>query len=91
MTQNGSRTRAFGWEDPAAACAVPSTLPAGPAYTSLDLNVKFLRAVTVASGPDGPGPDGPGPDGPGPTAPFRAPIDLIRIRHQAEGLIATAA
>jgi len=36
--------------DTAAACSVHSTLPAGVAYTSLDLNVKFLRAVTVASG-----------------------------------------
>jgi len=36
--------------DSAAACSVHSTLPAGIAYTSLDLNVKFLRAVTIASG-----------------------------------------
>jgi uncharacterized protein (TIGR00369 family) len=36
--------------DTAAACSVHTTLPAGVAYTSLDLNVKFLRAVTVASG-----------------------------------------
>jgi uncharacterized protein (TIGR00369 family) len=36
--------------DTAAACAVHSTLPAGTGYTSLDLNVKFLRAVTVESG-----------------------------------------
>jgi uncharacterized protein (TIGR00369 family) len=36
--------------DSAAGCSVHSTLPAGVAYTSLDLNVKFLRAVTVASG-----------------------------------------
>jgi uncharacterized protein (TIGR00369 family) len=36
--------------DTAAACSVHSTLPAGVAYTSLDLNVKFLRAVTVGSG-----------------------------------------
>jgi uncharacterized protein (TIGR00369 family) len=36
--------------DSAAACSVHSTLPAGMAYTSLDLNVKFLRAVTVATG-----------------------------------------
>ena len=36
--------------DTAAACSVHSTLPAGVAYTSLDLNVKFLRAVTTASG-----------------------------------------
>jgi uncharacterized protein (TIGR00369 family) len=36
--------------DSAAACSVHSTLPAGVAYTSLDLNVKFLRAVTISSG-----------------------------------------
>jgi len=36
--------------DTAAACAVHTTLPAGTGYTSLDLNVKFLRPVTVASG-----------------------------------------
>jgi len=36
--------------DTAAACSVHSTLPAGVGYTSLDLNVKFLRSVTVASG-----------------------------------------
>ncbi|MCX4385418.1 PaaI family thioesterase [Micromonospora peucetia] len=36
--------------DTAAACAVHTTLPAGIGYTSLDLNVKFLRPVTVASG-----------------------------------------
>ena len=36
--------------DTAAACAVHSTLPAGVGYTSLDLSVKFLRPVTVASG-----------------------------------------
>ncbi|MEU8330807.1 PaaI family thioesterase [Micromonospora sp. NPDC048839] len=36
--------------DTAAGCAVHSTLPAGVGYTSLDLNVKFLRPVTVASG-----------------------------------------
>lgn len=36
--------------DSAAGCSVHSTLPAGLAYTSLDLNVKFLRPVTVASG-----------------------------------------
>ncbi|MFG1779175.1 PaaI family thioesterase [Micromonospora sp. NPDC049048] len=36
--------------DTAAACAVHTTLPAGVGYTSLDLNVKYLRAVTVASG-----------------------------------------
>ncbi|WP_433720029.1 PaaI family thioesterase [Actinoplanes sp. CA-051413] len=36
--------------DSAAACSLHSTLPAGVGYTSLDLNVKFLRAVTVDSG-----------------------------------------
>ena len=36
--------------DSAAGCSVHSTLPAGVAYTSLDLNVKFLRTVTLASG-----------------------------------------
>ncbi|MEU8813119.1 PaaI family thioesterase [Actinoplanes sp. NPDC048796] len=36
--------------DTAAACSVHSTLPAGVGYTSLDLNVKFLRPVTLTSG-----------------------------------------
>ncbi|BCJ41565.1 thioesterase [Actinoplanes ianthinogenes] len=36
--------------DTAAACSVQSTLPIGVGYTSMDLNVKFLRAVTVTSG-----------------------------------------
>ena len=36
--------------DTAAACTVHTTLPAGVGYTSLDLNVKFLRPVTIASG-----------------------------------------
>ena len=36
--------------DTAAACSVHTTLPAGVGYTSLDLTVKFLRPVTVASG-----------------------------------------
>ncbi|GGK85729.1 PaaI family thioesterase [Mangrovihabitans endophyticus] len=36
--------------DTAAACAVHSMLPAGVSYTTLDLNVKFLRPVTVESG-----------------------------------------
>ncbi|WBB69710.1 PaaI family thioesterase [Micromonospora sp. WMMD812] len=36
--------------DTAAGCAVHSTLPAGVGYTSLDLNVKFLRPITVDSG-----------------------------------------
>ncbi|RSO07978.1 aromatic compound degradation protein PaaI [Streptomyces sp. WAC 05379] len=36
--------------DSAAGCAVQSVLPAGMGYTSLDLNVKFLRPITVDSG-----------------------------------------
>lgn len=36
--------------DSAAGCAVQSTLPQGMAYTSLDLTVKFLRRITVATG-----------------------------------------
>jgi uncharacterized protein (TIGR00369 family) len=36
--------------DTAAACSVHSTLPPGMGFTSMDLNVKFLRQVTVDSG-----------------------------------------
>jgi uncharacterized protein (TIGR00369 family) len=36
--------------DSAAGCAVHSTLEAGVGYTSLDLNVKFLRRLTADSG-----------------------------------------
>jgi uncharacterized protein (TIGR00369 family) len=36
--------------DSAAGCAVQSILPQGMAYTSLDLSVKFLRAITVDTG-----------------------------------------
>jgi uncharacterized protein (TIGR00369 family) len=36
--------------DTAAGCSVHSTLAVGEMYTSLDLTVKFLRPVTVASG-----------------------------------------
>jgi uncharacterized protein (TIGR00369 family) len=36
--------------DSAAGCAVHATLPAGMAYTSLDLTVKYLRPVTIHSG-----------------------------------------
>jgi uncharacterized protein (TIGR00369 family) len=36
--------------DSAAGCAVHSTLPAGVGYTSVDLSVKFLRALTVETG-----------------------------------------
>ncbi|AGL19563.1 PaaI family thioesterase [Actinoplanes sp. N902-109] len=36
--------------DTATGCSVHSTLAAGVGYTSIDLNVKFLRPVTVASG-----------------------------------------
>jgi uncharacterized protein (TIGR00369 family) len=37
--------------DSACGCAVQSMLPAGSYYTSLDLSVKFLRAVTSDTGP----------------------------------------
>lgn len=37
--------------DSAAGCAVHSRLTAGTFYTSLDLTVKFLRPVTVETGP----------------------------------------
>jgi len=36
--------------DSAAGCAVHSTLPAGVGYTSVDLNVKFLRGITTGTG-----------------------------------------
>jgi uncharacterized protein (TIGR00369 family) len=36
--------------DSACGCAVQSLLPAGAFYTSLDLSVKFLRPVTLATG-----------------------------------------
>jgi uncharacterized protein (TIGR00369 family) len=36
--------------DSAAGCAVHSVLPAGEGYTSIDLNVKYVRTVTAASG-----------------------------------------
>jgi uncharacterized protein (TIGR00369 family) len=36
--------------DSACGCAVQSLLPAGTYYTSLDLSVKFLRAVDTATG-----------------------------------------
>ncbi|MGZ4507461.1 MAG: PaaI family thioesterase [Blastococcus sp.] len=36
--------------DSATGCAVHSLLPAGVGYTSLDLTVKFLRAVVVETG-----------------------------------------
>jgi uncharacterized protein (TIGR00369 family) len=37
--------------DSACGCAVHTTLPAGVFYTSLDLSLKFLRPVTVETGP----------------------------------------
>jgi uncharacterized protein (TIGR00369 family) len=40
--------------DSAAGCAVHSLLPAGVGYTSLDLTVKFVHAITVESGAAGP-------------------------------------
>jgi uncharacterized protein (TIGR00369 family) len=36
--------------DTVAGCAVHSTLPAGVSYTSIDINVSYLRAVTSRSG-----------------------------------------
>jgi uncharacterized protein (TIGR00369 family) len=36
--------------DTCAACALHTTLPAGTGYTSMDLNAKFLRPVTLATG-----------------------------------------
>jgi uncharacterized protein (TIGR00369 family) len=36
--------------DSACGCAVHTTLPAGVAYTSLDLNVKFLGAMRTTTG-----------------------------------------
>jgi uncharacterized protein (TIGR00369 family) len=36
--------------DSVCGCAVQTTLPAGTAYTSLDLNVSFLRSITVETG-----------------------------------------
>ncbi|CAM2749592.1 aromatic compound degradation protein PaaI [Mycobacterium intermedium] len=37
--------------DSAAACAVHSMLPAGVGYTSLDLEVRFIGAISVKTGP----------------------------------------
>ena len=37
--------------DSAMGCAVQTTLPAGKGYTSITLEVKFLRAITAATGP----------------------------------------
>jgi uncharacterized protein (TIGR00369 family) len=36
--------------DSVCGCAVQTTLPAGTAYTSLDLSVSFLRAITTETG-----------------------------------------
>lgn len=36
--------------DSVCGCAVQTTLPAGTAYTSLDLNVSFLRSITTETG-----------------------------------------
>ncbi len=36
--------------DSAAGCAVHSTLPAGIGYTSIDLNVRFVRGITASTG-----------------------------------------
>lgn len=37
--------------DSALGCAVHTTLPEGVGYTTVDLRVSFVRALTVASGP----------------------------------------
>ena len=37
--------------DSACGCAVQSMLPAGAGYTSQDLSIKFLRAITVSTRP----------------------------------------
>ncbi len=37
--------------DSAMGCAVSSMLPAGTGYTTVDLHVTFVRAVTIDSGP----------------------------------------
>jgi uncharacterized protein (TIGR00369 family) len=37
--------------DSVCGCAVHSTLPAGQAYTSLEIKVSFLRPITVDTGP----------------------------------------
>jgi uncharacterized protein (TIGR00369 family) len=37
--------------DSALGCAVHSTLPAGVGYTTVDLNVTYVRALTESSGP----------------------------------------
>jgi uncharacterized protein (TIGR00369 family) len=37
--------------DSAMGCAIQTTLPAGTGYTTLELKVNFLRAVTVETGP----------------------------------------
>lgn len=37
--------------DSAAGCAVHTTLPAGTGYTSLEIKVSYLRAVSATSGP----------------------------------------
>jgi uncharacterized protein (TIGR00369 family) len=37
--------------DSAAGCAVQTTLPAGTGYTSLEIKVSYLRAVSASTGP----------------------------------------
>jgi len=37
--------------DSAVGCAVHTTLPAGTAYTSIEIKVSYLRAITVDTGP----------------------------------------
>ncbi|MEV5409284.1 PaaI family thioesterase [Thermopolyspora sp. NPDC052614] len=37
--------------DSAAGCAIHSTLPKGMAYTTLDLSTRYLRPITMTTGP----------------------------------------
>lgn len=37
--------------DSAMGCAVHSTLPAGASYTTLEIKVNYIRAMTVETGP----------------------------------------
>lgn len=57
--------------DTVTGCAVHATLPVGVTYTSLDLSVRFIRAVRPARGPS-PRPDAWSTAGRGPRSPRRA-------------------
>ncbi len=37
--------------DSAMGCAVHTTLPAGTGFTSIDINITYVRAITAATGP----------------------------------------